>query len=90
MGELALAADYNGFLAKNGQPSSAAIAAIERLRMSGRRARFIDGSILSSYSLSQAHPSSAVHPLLAQYGFVANCKSSQTLSELTARCVDRG
>lgn len=40
---LALATDYDGVIARDGRPSGSALAAIERLRMSGRRAMMITG-----------------------------------------------
>src|SRR6185437_3841352 len=45
---LALATDYDGVLASHGQPSTNAIAAIQRLRMSGRRAILITGRRLEN------------------------------------------
>ncbi|HEX2227114.1 MAG TPA: HAD family hydrolase [Candidatus Binatia bacterium] len=40
---LALAVDYDGSIAANGHPDEAALSAIERLRMSGRRAVLVTG-----------------------------------------------
>lgn len=40
---LALAPDYDGTLASHGQADPAALSAIERLRMSGRRAVLLTG-----------------------------------------------
>jgi hydroxymethylpyrimidine pyrophosphatase-like HAD family hydrolase len=40
---LALATDYDGTLASHGQADPAALSAIERLRMSGRRAVLLTG-----------------------------------------------
>jgi HAD superfamily hydrolase (TIGR01484 family) len=40
---LALATDYDGTLATDGEPSAAALSAIERLRMSGRRVFLVTG-----------------------------------------------
>jgi HAD superfamily hydrolase (TIGR01484 family) len=40
---LALVTDYDGVIAKSGRPSSAALSAIERLRLTGRRAILITG-----------------------------------------------
>lgn len=45
---LALASDYDGVLARDGRPSGPALSAIERLRMSGRRAILITGRRLDS------------------------------------------
>ncbi len=44
---LALVTDYDGVIADNGQPSTAAISAIQRLRSSGRRAILLTGRRLS-------------------------------------------
>jgi len=40
---LALATDYDGTLATDGEPSAAGFSAIERLRMSGRRVFLVTG-----------------------------------------------
>ncbi len=45
---LALASDYDGVIAHDGRPSGPALSAIERLRMSGRRAILITGRRLDS------------------------------------------
>jgi HAD superfamily hydrolase (TIGR01484 family) len=45
---LALVTDYDGVIANDGRPSSMALSAIERLRMSGRRAILITGRRLDS------------------------------------------
>jgi HAD superfamily hydrolase (TIGR01484 family) len=49
---LAIATDFDGVVASHGQPSSAAIAAIERLRASGRRAILVTGRSLESLQQS--------------------------------------
>jgi HAD superfamily hydrolase (TIGR01484 family) len=45
---LALATDYDGVIARDGRPSGPALSAIERLRMSGRRAILITGRRLNN------------------------------------------
>ena len=45
---LALATDYDGVIARDGRPSGTALSAIERLRMSGRRAILITGRRLDN------------------------------------------
>jgi len=45
---LALVTDYDGVIARDGQASAAALAAIERLRQSGRRAILVTGRRLES------------------------------------------
>jgi HAD superfamily hydrolase (TIGR01484 family) len=45
---LALATDYDGVIARNGRPSGAALAALQRLRKSGRRAILVTGRRLDN------------------------------------------
>ena len=45
---LALATDYDGVIARDGRPSGTALSAIERLRISGRRAILITGRRLDN------------------------------------------
>lgn len=49
---LALVTDYDGVIANEGRASSAALAAIERLRMSGRRAILVTGRRLDDLRVS--------------------------------------
>jgi hydroxymethylpyrimidine pyrophosphatase-like HAD family hydrolase len=49
---LAIATDFDGVVASHGRPSGAAIAAIERLRASGRRAILVTGRSLESLQQS--------------------------------------
>src|SRR4051794_25327396 len=49
---LAIATDFDGVVASHGRPSGAAIAAIERLRASGRRAILVTGRTLESLQQS--------------------------------------
>lgn len=67
---LALATDYDGVMATEGRVSSAAVAAIERLRLSGRRAILVTGRRLKD--LQETFPQlSLFEGVVAENGAVA-------------------
>ena len=56
---LALATDYDGVIARNGIPSGTALAAVERLRRSGRRAILVTGRRLDDLRPAERYTNDA-------------------------------
>jgi HAD superfamily hydrolase (TIGR01484 family) len=89
---LALVTDYDGVIATDGRASSVAVSAIERLRMSGRRAILITGRCLDD--LLQTFPQISIFDgVVAENGAVAydprSRKETQLAKSLPREFVER-